>query len=541
MIYLGTTNINKIYKGTEELNKIFLGSDLVWYSYRDYSLEYLTFEIVTAGSIGIKTYGAFGSKTIEYSINNGTWTSISSPATAGGTTSIPNLQVGDKVRVRGNNTNYATSNAIYFGFEGGSSTYNLYGNIMSLCYGDNFVGNNTLPATYTFCSLFKLAPVISAENLVLPADVLTEGCYRALFSKSTLRIAPKVLPARTLAKHCYWYMFEECFFEKCPILPATGAVSANGYGNMFTGCSNANWIMCLATNVSATDATTNWVKTVAANGTFIKNPNMSSWTSGINGIPSNWTVVDFTYDIQYLTIDVLTSGTISIINEGNISKNIQYSINYQPWKNYTSDINVVTNDSIRFRGNNRGYSTSDNDYVHFGGTATFNVVGNIMSLISSDEFTNNIILVDNSNFYKLFGSSNVISAGNLVLPTLDLTEYCYQQMFNGCTSLTTAPELPATTLIEGCYQQMFNGCTSLTTAPELLSLTLEKNCYKEMFSGCSLLNYVKCTATDISAEDSTNNWLLNVASSGTFATNLSTNWVVNSPSGIPTGWTLQPA
>lgn len=27
-------------------------------------------------------------------------------------------------------------------------------------------------------------------------------------------------------------------------------------------------------------------------GTFVKNPNMTSWTTGVNGIPRGWTVVN---------------------------------------------------------------------------------------------------------------------------------------------------------------------------------------------------------------------------------------------------------
>ena len=34
-------------------------------------------------------------------------------------------------------------------------------------------------------------------------------------------------------------------------------------------------------------------------------------------------------------------------------------------------------------------------------------------------------------------------------------------MFQGCTSLTTAPELPATTIASSCYFNMFYTCTSL--------------------------------------------------------------------------------
>ena len=38
--------------------------------------------------------------------------------------------------------------------------------------------------------------------------------------------------------------------------------------------------------------TSNWVTGVAADGIFVKDANMSSWTTGANGIPSGWTVID---------------------------------------------------------------------------------------------------------------------------------------------------------------------------------------------------------------------------------------------------------
>ena len=68
-----------------------------------------------------------------------------------------------------------------------------------------------------------------------------------------------------------------------------------------------------------------------------------------------------------------------------------------------------------------------------------------------------------------------------------MAEYCYHQMFEGCTSLTTAPELPATTLANNCYSWMFKGCTRLTTAPELPATTLAGSCYNSMFEGCTSL------------------------------------------------------
>lgn len=64
---------------------------------------------------------------------------------------------------------------------------------------------------------------------------------------------------------------------------------------------------------------------------------------------------------------------------------------------------------------------------------------------------------------------------------------CYNSMFEGCTSLTTAPKLPATTLNFGCYFAMFANCEALTEAPELPATTLDTLCYCRMFKGCTSL------------------------------------------------------
>ncbi len=71
------------------------------------------------------------------------------------------------------------------------------------------------------------------------------------------------------------------------------------------------------------------------------------------------------------------------------------------------------------------------------------------------------------------------------LPATILTDSCYYNMFNGCTGLTQPPELPAKTLADSCYMYMFNGCTDLTQAPELPVETLDDSCYSNMFRGCT--------------------------------------------------------
>ena len=69
-------------------------------------------------------------------------------------------------------------------------------------------------------------------------------------------------------------------------------------------------------------------------------------------------------------------------------------------------------------------------------------------------------------------------------------------MFNGCSSLTTAPtELPATTLADGCYAFMFSNCTSLIVAPDLISKNLANECYNYIFFYCTSLATIKISYT----------------------------------------------
>ena len=84
-------------------------------------------------------------------------------------------------------------------------------------------------------------------------------------------------------------MFEECSFEKAPDLLAT-TTATECYFNMLINCANLNFIRCLALNHQSGQVT-NWVKGVAATGTFVKNPN-ETWTTGVNGIPTGWVVYD---------------------------------------------------------------------------------------------------------------------------------------------------------------------------------------------------------------------------------------------------------
>ena len=251
------------------------------------------------------------------------------------------------------------------------------------------------------------------------------------------------------------------------------------------------------------------------------------------------------YSQDYFTFEILTGGNISwSYYDGNESvytdatKTIYYSKNDGGWTVMPRTLSVDAGDVIRFKGDNSGYSNDEYNYNSFANsTAVFNAKGNIMSLINSSNFTSLTALTADYTFCQFMGGCQVIDASNLVLPARTLTDYCYDEMFRSCTSLTSAPELPATALAQYCYRGMFSDCINLTSAPELPAEVLTNNCYEFMFNGCSNLSYIKCLATDkSSAYDCTYNWVGEVSSTGTFVTPSSAQWETNSD-GIPTGWT----
>ena len=157
-------------------------------------------------------------------------------------------------------------------------------------------------------------------------------------------------------------------------------------------------------------------------------------------------------------------------------------------------VNVSSGDVIKVWGRNSTYSygedSSDNSYFFFSSDCEFSVKGNIMSLIRPEGFESLFSFSESRVFSHLFyNCEHLIDAGNLVLPAMNLVDYCYYSMFNGCTSLSSAPEIQAITLANNCCQRMFCCCTSLTTAPELPATTLARECYYMMFKDCiSLVN-----------------------------------------------------
>ncbi len=195
--------------------------------------------------------------------------------------------------------------------------------------------------------------------------------------------------------------------------------------------------------------------------------------------------------VEPLTLECINPGTITITNPWSTLK---YSKNEEALINYSGAITVNAGDKIYLLAqSSENTSSSSSKTMVIKCSSDCYVYGNIMSLVSMDEqnkWDPYASSVSQYAFANLFFYNKYIRNSEekeLYLPATTLARACYNSMFYGCTSLTTAPALPATTLADDCYQRMFYDCTSLTTAPALLAKTLAVCCYQEMFFGCTSL------------------------------------------------------
>lgn len=195
------------------------------------------------------------------------------------------------------------------------------------------------------------------------------------------------------------------------------------------------------------------------------------------------------YNSNYFTIEVLQDGSFGL--SGDTSAGVYYysKDSGQTWTSKSAGYYVsgTTGEEILFKSNRSIFGTQG--VGKFVGTGNFNAKGNLFSLTHGDNFTGSINTVGNE-FYGLFsGNTHLISAENLAFTSDFLGAACYSHMFDGCSSLTTAPILlPATTLGTRCYSYMFNNCSSLTTAPVLhQDIGPAGECFRHMFCKCTSL------------------------------------------------------
>ena len=203
----------------------------------------------------------------------------------------------------------------------------------------------------------------------------------------------------------------------------------------------------------------------------------------------------------YITFTAEGKQTFKMTTKGTYQINgLEYSLNDGDWKSVVAGGEGVTfggaNGDLRLRGTKHNGTADDaGNYSTITFTdETVNVActGDIRTLLDWRNY--NIVETKNARFCSLFENCSVLTSAP-ELPATTLATDCYYEMFYGCKSLTSAPKLPATTLANYCYQNMFVDCTNLTSAPELPATTLSNFCYQNMFYGCKNLT----SATELPA------------------------------------------
>lgn len=187
-------------------------------------------------------------------------------------------------------------------------------------------------------------------------------------------------------------------------------------------------------------------------------------------------------------------------------------------------------DYVMFRGNNVRFSkgtvlsgTSITDYYRFSMSGSITASGSIMSLLDQwllrswlpspyvfaclfEDCTALTVApelpattLDFDCYWRMFAGSGILTTP--YLPAMDLVRGCYSSMFEGCPSLKYALALPAKKLADSCYNSMFKECPSLVSAPDLPAMELAEMCYAYMFDHCTSLEYApRLPSTELASQ-----------------------------------------
>ncbi len=283
-------NTKELTIDTKDVVTLFIDGKLAWENAK--GGDWLCFTAEQANStVRLDKEGSPDAISLETSTDGSTWTDYSWTDSTGDTLTLANVEDKVYMRAKGENATISKTNYDYYKF---SMTGKIAasGNIQKLLKAD---GSRTDAPEYCYYEMFRGSTSLTTAP-TLPATTLGGYCYgNMFFSCSSLTSAPK-LPATTLAAYCYSKMFQNCTsLTSAPELPAT-TLDILCYSNMFNSCTSLSSIDVSFTAWSSSNATYNWLRNVAASGTFTC-PSTLPNTRGTSNIPTGWTVKrhEYTY------------------------------------------------------------------------------------------------------------------------------------------------------------------------------------------------------------------------------------------------------
>lgn len=178
------------------------------------------------------------------------------------------------------------------------------------------------------------------------------------------------------------------------------------------------------------------------------------YLGGVQVRPKEYPYLCFTANTAGSTVALNKQGSPTVVT-------LETSTDGSNWSTYTIWNTITLSniwDKVYWRNTSEtttGFSTAANARYYFSMTWSIAASGDITSLINKN-------------------CTDTLS-----------WNYCFNNLFESCTSLTTPPKLIATTLTQYCYYYMFMNCTDLEVLPKLPAITLAKYCYNSMFYMCS--------------------------------------------------------
>lgn len=251
-------NVGSVFSEGREIQKVYSYGKLVWekktdtpdvidYSTMPFTIKAIDGAVsVVVGKVNLNDGGLIAVNYM-YSINGGEWKS--------GNGTLTKINANDEISIISNDIEYCriTGDYIWVGMRQEYAVSDIYGNIMSLRYGDNFIGQTVWKEIkrYWANSGFFSGNIRNAKDLILPATTLSKRAYNSMFFGMTSLLTPPDLPATTLAEGCYSSMFYGCTnLLTAPVLPAKTLVKGC-YGGMFAYCTSLKYLKCYATDFDA--------------------------------------------------------------------------------------------------------------------------------------------------------------------------------------------------------------------------------------------------------------------------------------------------
>ena len=381
-----------------------------------------------------------------------------------GTTAI-DVEKGDKVQFMSKNDHlgvYDQVNYVYRYIQIKSEKEcAVYGNVMSLITPEgDFNTNKTIKKPYAFYRLFYLNVLSSTwdgEKWIYKYAIVNHDKYKL------------VLPATTLSNNCYYYMFGYTGLTEAPELPAT-TLAQNCYANLFNNCRN----LTVAPKLPATNLASGCYQSMFANSGITEAPELKvEDLSNSNGCY---------YRMFYGCAELTKAPKLPATK---LSSQCYQSMFASTGLTEAPELPATTLA-------NYCYAYLFNDCKNL-------TVAPKLPATKLAPWC----------YQGMFSYSAITEAPELKVEDLSNSNGCSSSMFEGCTELTKAPELPAKKLSSQCYQNMFYGCSKLEVAPVLPAAELVSDCYSYMFMYCYKLKSLTCLATSITDNSATQYWLYN--------------------------------